>query len=136
MIYWVDQRLTQWGTWLLNNRGMGSKGLSAQLTGVPGGSSPQPMIPIASIECSRTHDWVMSLEKEKQQILIEVYVSQRTAKENAAELKISKRTLYSRLHLLQKEYVRWIDEKRILESKPFLSKSHKLCDRSISKAKK
>lgn len=119
MIFWVDSKFTRWGHWLVNNRGMGSKGLTAKLDGMPGaGGGGVCVVPMVSVECSRINDWVRTLPKDKQTLMLEVYASGRGGDANARELKMSKRTLYARLHSLQSEFMAWsTDMKNILESK-------------------
>jgi hypothetical protein len=104
MISWVELKLAQWGQWVQMNRGLGSKGLSASWGTVGGGGHATSFVPIKSLDCSRTDDWVRSLPKESQGMLLECYCTPHTAVENARVLKMSLRTLYSRLHELHREY--------------------------------
>jgi len=104
MIHWIDKRFTEWGAWLQSNRGLGSKGLSASWDTVGGGGAASPFVPVQSIECSRTHDWVLSLSPEHQCIMLELYCTPHTAVQNARVLKMSLRTMYARLHSLQLAY--------------------------------
>jgi hypothetical protein len=112
MISWVDQRFGAWGEWLQNNRGQGSKGLSAAWNSVGGGGIATSFIPIQSLECSRLHDWVAGLPEIDKRILAEVYCTQRTSVEHARELKMSTRTLYAKLHALQASYASHCDDRR------------------------
>jgi hypothetical protein len=104
MIQWIDKKFLNWGEWLQNNRGIGSRGLSACWGSVGGGGHATSIVPVASIDCSRTHDWVMSLSPEQQRILVEVYCTPHTAVQNARVLQMSLRTLYARLHEIQSSY--------------------------------
>ncbi len=104
MIVWVNARFQAWGQWVQMDRGMGSKGMSASWGTVGGSNFKQAIIPVKDLECSRTHDWVRSLEKEKQLLLFEMYCTPRTSREHAAQLKMSLRTLYGRLHELMVQY--------------------------------
>jgi hypothetical protein len=112
MISWVDQRFGAWGVWLQNNRGQGSRGLTAAWGSVGGGGVAQSFVPIHSLECSRLDDWVKSLPDADKKILAEVYCAQRTAIEHAYVLKMSTRTLYARLHALQTSYANHCDDRR------------------------
>ena len=107
MISWVDHKFTAWGRWVQMGRGMGSKGLSAAWGTVGGGSKiAASFVPDISIECSRTDDWVRTLEPSEQVILAQVYCTPQTSREHAVALKLSLRTLYARLHSLQMAYTR------------------------------
>jgi hypothetical protein len=92
MIAWVNTRFQAWGQWVQMDRGMGSKGMSASWGTVGGGNFKQAIIPVKDLECSRTHDWVRGLEKEKQLLLFEMYCTPRTSREHAAQLQMSLRT--------------------------------------------
>lgn len=113
MIVWVDQRFSAWGTWVQMGRGLGSKGLSASWDGVGGGSARTTFVPIKDLECSRTDDWVRSLEKDQQMMLLQVYCTPATTRDHARILKISLRTLYARLHSIQAVYARHKDMRQI-----------------------
>ncbi len=115
MISWVDQRFGAWGEWLQNNRGQGSKGLSAVWSSVGGGGMATSFIPIKSLECSRLHDWVASLPDNDRRLLAEVYCTQRTSVEHARELKMSTRTLYAKLHTLQASYAAHCEDRRNMQ---------------------
>ena len=106
MIVWVDQRFSAWGTWVQMGHGLGSKGLSASWDGVGGGSARTAFVPVKDIECSRCDDWVRTLEKDQQMMLLQVYCTPSTSREHARILKVSLRTLYARLHSVQAAYAR------------------------------
>lgn len=106
MILWVDQHLHKWGQWVQLGRGRGSAGMSASWDSVGRSNVSQAIIPIKDIELSRTHDWVVSLIEVDQRLLYQVYCTPDSARENAAKLAISLRTLYARLHTVQAEYAR------------------------------
>lgn len=98
MIHWVDAKLRAWGEWFQTGRGMGSAGLTANWDGVGGGGVAGPLIPVKSLEASRTHDWVIGLPRDEQVLLLQIYTTPSTMRESAATLKVSLRTMYSRLH--------------------------------------
>lgn len=104
MIHWVDARLRTWGEWLQTNHGNGSKGLSANWEAVGGGGPAGAVIPIRSVEMSRTHDWVRTLGQADQALLVQVYCTPGTMRENAASLRMSLRTMYARLHQVHVAY--------------------------------
>jgi hypothetical protein len=104
MIHWVDARLRAWGQWVQMGRGMGSRGLSAKWDGVGGGGQAGAMIPVQDLEASRTDDWVRTRQQQEQALLLQVYCTPSTARESAAALRVSLRTMYSRLHLVQVAY--------------------------------
>ena len=106
MIVWVDQRFTAWGCWVQMGHGMGSRGLSAAWGAVGRSNVRTAFVPMKSIEDSRTDDWVKSLDREDQAILLQVYCTSKTSVEHARALKMSTRTLYSKLHSLQQRYAR------------------------------
>lgn len=106
MIVWVDQRFSAWGRWKQMGHGLGSKGLSANWGAIGGGSSPGAFVPVKDIECSRTDDWVRTLERDQQAIMLQVYCTPHSSREHARLLKCSLRTLYARLHSLQVAYTR------------------------------
>lgn len=112
MISWVDQCFGAWGEWLQNNRGQGSKGLTASWCSVGHSAAVTSYIPIQSLECSRLHDWVMALPEADKRILAEVYCTNRTSAEHARVLKMSTRTLYAKLHVLQASYANHCDDRR------------------------
>ena len=111
MIQWVDQHLSRWGQWVQLGHGLGSAGMCASWDSVGRGNVSQAIIPIKDIELSRTHDWVLSLGESEQRLLIEVYCTPATARETAAKIGISLRTLYARLHSVQSEYARGREER-------------------------
>lgn len=104
MISHIDRRLQAWGRWVQLGRGMGSKGLSAQWGEPGGGGVHGALIPIQSIDSSRMHDWVMTLAKADQQLLVMHYCTPHAAIDQARRLRMSLRTMYSRLHELHAQY--------------------------------
>ncbi len=112
MIRWVDLHLSNWGKWVQLGRGRGSAGLSASWDSAGRSSFVEAVIPIKDIELSRTHDWVLSLPDQNQRMLYHVYCTPSTARDNAAKLSISLRTLYARLHTVQAEYARGLEERQ------------------------
>ncbi len=112
MIHWVDQHLIRWGQWVQLGHGRGSAGMSANWDSVGRSSFAAAIIPIKDIELSRTHDWVLSLTDQSQRLLYHVYCTPSSARENSMLLKISLRTLYARLHIVQAEYARGLDDRK------------------------
>ncbi len=110
MIQWVDQHFRNWGRWVQLGHGLGSMGLSARWDSVGRSNISQAIIPVRDIQLSRTHDWVRSLVEAEQRLLLKVYCTPNTARESAAQLEISGRTLYARLHAVQARYARDRDE--------------------------
>lgn len=104
MIHWVDAILRRWGEWLQTGHGNGSKGLTANWDAVGGGGPAGAVIPIKDLVCSRVHDWVLTRSQEEQALLLEVYCTPSTARESAANLRMSLRTMYGRLHSLHVAY--------------------------------
>lgn len=104
MIQWVDGRLRAWGAWVQMGRGIGSKGLTANWESVGGGGQAGAMIPVQDLEASRTDDWVRTRNREEQGLLLQMYCTTTTARESAATLRMSLRTMYSRLHQVHVAY--------------------------------
>jgi hypothetical protein len=104
VIHWCDAKLRQWGEWLQTGRGQGSRGLTANWEGVGGGGAAGAIIPIQSLDASLTHDWVQSRPEIEQVLLLQVYCTPHTMREHAAILKVSLRTMYSRLHQVHVAY--------------------------------
>lgn len=112
MIHWVDHTFNEWGCWVQMGRGMGSKGLSAAWGAVGACNVRTSFVPIKSITDSRTDDWVRSLSSQDQAILLEVYCTPHTSVQHARILKMSTRTLYTRLHTLQTSYARHLQDRK------------------------
>lgn len=110
MIHWVNQHLARWGRWVQLGHGKGSAGLSANWQSVGRSNVSQAIIPIKDIELSRTHDWVRSLPDHDQRLLFHIYCTPASVRENAVKLGISLRTLYARLHKVQTEYARGLQD--------------------------
>lgn len=104
MIHWVDARLKAWGEWLQTDRGTCGKGLTANWDGVGGGGQAGALVPVQSLEASRTHDWVRDRPRAEQELLLQVYCTPSTKQESAAVLRMSLRTMYARLHSLHVAY--------------------------------
>lgn len=104
MIHWVDAKLRAWGEWLQTDRGTCGKGLTANWEGVGGGGAAGAMIPIKSVEASRTDDWVRARNQAEQALLVQVYCTPDTMRESAAALRMSLRTMYGRLHQVHVAY--------------------------------
>jgi hypothetical protein len=111
MIHWVHQHLAKWGQYVQLGRGRGSAGLSASWESVGRSNISQAIVPIKDIELSRTHDWVASLNDDEQRLLFYMYCTPATARGCAIKLNISLRTLYARLHTVQAEYARGLEER-------------------------
>lgn len=122
MISWVNQCFDAWGEWIQNNRGQGSKGLSASWDSVSRASTVTSYIPIQSLECSRLHDWVSALPDSDKRILAEVYCTSRTSVDHARHLKMSTRTLYAKLHTLQSAYATHCDDRRAAQKSARMGK--------------
>ncbi len=112
MIAWVDAQLTQWGEWLQSGRGATCP--TAKWDTVGRSNVRTAVVPIknADLDSSRTHDWVLSLPEAEQRLLLEVYCTPRTTRQNAVKLGISLRTMYARLHAVQVAYARGRNESK------------------------
>lgn len=124
MITWVNVLFVRWGQWVQLGHGLGSKGLSPAW-GAVGGRGLANHVPTISIECSRVHDWVLTLGRPDQTTMLVCYASPGSSREHAIALGQSLRTMYLHQHTLQKAYAEHLEPRRSAQKSGLMPRPEK-----------